>query len=413
MPRCPAGVLIGACVLGRARTASSVAARAHPVERETSALLRPRSRGRSAGIVRRFVWRIKSGDESRVADQVKGDFSKISAADILQGARLGDGVSISVVRDTAKYVGMAVANLATMFDPEVVVLGGSIASSGDVMLEAIRSETQRRLMPQQCDRVRIELSSLGDDAIATRRGARRRMIALSGADTSLPDPRRPGRIDRHRPGPYCRDRATRDRCRRRPHRRRSCQSHDRAGLRDVHVHGIEGVDVLDGPDAVDDVAKRLPKYGVTAFARRRWPARRPRLTTLLSGVRARALGAGGKSGARPARAPRKALHQSRMEWPQRSTACVIYKRRGSGPKATLAGQRDPAGDRVEPRERRHHHACAGISGGLDLVRDMVMAGHRVSRGTPAADLRQARDAIALGCHMRRISSIACRRSRAN
>jgi len=70
------------------------------------------------------------------------------------------------VRDTAKYVGMAVANLATMFDPEVVVLGGSIASSGDVMLEAIRAETQRRLMPLQCDRVRIELSSLGDDAIA-------------------------------------------------------------------------------------------------------------------------------------------------------------------------------------------------------------------------------------------------------
>ncbi|HUQ89653.1 MAG TPA: ROK family protein, partial [Vicinamibacterales bacterium] len=69
-------------------------------------------------------------------------------------------------RDTAKYVGMAVANLATMFDPEVVVLGGSIASSGDIMLEAIRTETQRRLMPQQADRVRIELSSLGDDAIA-------------------------------------------------------------------------------------------------------------------------------------------------------------------------------------------------------------------------------------------------------
>jgi glucokinase len=120
----------------------------------------------SAGIVRRFVWRIKSGDRSRVADQVEGDFSKIAAADILQGARAGDGVSISVVRDTAKYIGMAVANLATMFDPEVIVLGGIIASSGDIMLEAIRTETSRRLMPQQQDRVRVELSTLGDDAIA-------------------------------------------------------------------------------------------------------------------------------------------------------------------------------------------------------------------------------------------------------
>ena len=35
------------------------------------------------------------------------------------------------------------------------------------------------------------------------------------------------------------------------------------GFVDVHVHGIEGIDVLDGADAVADVAARLPKYGVT------------------------------------------------------------------------------------------------------------------------------------------------------
>jgi glucokinase len=120
----------------------------------------------SAGIVRRFVWRIKSGDRSDVADHVKGDFSKIAAGDVFQGARSGDGVSISIVRDTSKYIGMAVANLATMFDPEIVVLGGMIASSGDVMLEAIRAETSRRLLPQQAEQVRVELSTLGDDAIA-------------------------------------------------------------------------------------------------------------------------------------------------------------------------------------------------------------------------------------------------------
>lgn len=120
----------------------------------------------ASGIVRRFVWRIKSGDRSKVADQVKGDFTKISAADILQGARSGDGVSISVARDTAKYIGMAVANLASMFDPEIVVLGGSIASSGDIMLEPIRIETTRRLPPQMAEQLRIELSTLGDDAVA-------------------------------------------------------------------------------------------------------------------------------------------------------------------------------------------------------------------------------------------------------
>ena len=164
-----AGVLInGKSFMGAHGVASSIGWLAlNPVEREDYRRLGGlEAEVAAAGIVRRFVWRIKSGDDSRVADQVKGDFTKISAADILQGARSGDGVSISVMRDTGKYIGMAVANLATMFDPEIIVLGGIIASSGDVMLEAIRAETARRMMPQQADQIRIVLSTLGDDAVA-------------------------------------------------------------------------------------------------------------------------------------------------------------------------------------------------------------------------------------------------------
>lgn len=120
----------------------------------------------SAGIVRRFVWRIKSGDHSAVVDTVKGDFTKITVATILEASRAGDGVSISVIRDTSRYIGMAVANMATMFDPEAIVLGGVIAQSGNALLDGIRSECDRRLHPQQAELVRIVLSTLGHDAVA-------------------------------------------------------------------------------------------------------------------------------------------------------------------------------------------------------------------------------------------------------
>src|SRR5204862_2274647 len=65
----------------------------------------------SAGIVRRLVWRIKAGDQSRVLETVDDDFAKITTDLVLTAARNGDGVSISVIRDTAKYLGMAAANL--------------------------------------------------------------------------------------------------------------------------------------------------------------------------------------------------------------------------------------------------------------------------------------------------------------
>lgn len=120
----------------------------------------------AVGIVRRVMGRIKSGDESMVADAVAGDLSRITADHVFDAARAGDGVCIAVVRETARYVGMAVANMASVLDPESIVLGGILATSGAEMLEAIRLECSRRLRPPQASRITIVLSTLGLDAAA-------------------------------------------------------------------------------------------------------------------------------------------------------------------------------------------------------------------------------------------------------
>ena len=85
---------------------------------------------------------------------------------VLAAARDGDGVSISVVRDTAKYLGMAAANLVAISDPEMLVLGGIMASASDLLLEPIRTEIARRLPKPMLDALRIETAALGDDAAA-------------------------------------------------------------------------------------------------------------------------------------------------------------------------------------------------------------------------------------------------------
>lgn len=119
-----------------------------------------------AGIVRRVVWRVKSGDASKVADAVQGDFTRITADQIFAAAEGGDGVAVSVVRDTARYVAMALANMAAILDPEVIVLGGLLAGPGAPMLGTIRGEFDRRLRPAQASRTAIVLSTLGADAPA-------------------------------------------------------------------------------------------------------------------------------------------------------------------------------------------------------------------------------------------------------
>jgi glucokinase len=166
-PSVSAGVISnGALLSGAHGVASSVAWLAlNPVERDDYRRLGCLEvEGGSAGIVRRLIWRIKSGDRSSVLDSVGGNFADIHLDDILKAARDGDGVSISVIRDTVKYVAMAVSNIAVVIDPEVIVLGGILESAGDLLLEPIRQECARRMPPAIHERAKIELSKLGPDA---------------------------------------------------------------------------------------------------------------------------------------------------------------------------------------------------------------------------------------------------------
>ena len=117
------------------------------------------------GIARRLAWRIQAGDSSAVLERA-GDLEAITATHVYEGARGGDGVSISVVRDTAKYIGMAIANLANAIDPDVVVISGPIAAYADLLLEPVRQECVRRLAPPLVETFRCEISPLGADAVA-------------------------------------------------------------------------------------------------------------------------------------------------------------------------------------------------------------------------------------------------------
>lgn len=168
-PSVSAGVVSnGALLSGAHGVANSVAWLAlNPVERDDYRRMGClEAEGGSAGIVRRLIWRIKSGDRSQVLDKVGGNFADIQLDDILKAAREGDGVSISVIRDTVKYLAMAVSNMAVVVDPEVIVLGGILQSAGDLLLEPIRQECARRMPPAIQECAKIELSTLGPDASA-------------------------------------------------------------------------------------------------------------------------------------------------------------------------------------------------------------------------------------------------------
>ena len=181
------------------------------------------------------------------------------------------------------------------------------------------------------------------------------------------------------------------------------------GFVDVHVHGVEGIDVLDGPDAVARVAGRLPKYGVTAFCPTSIACPPGRLQTFLDAVEQGRRTVSGRS----ARVLGAHLESNFLnpDW------------NGAQPKTCLrlpfAQGLEFGGDDILRVIERHRSAVGIVTvapelpRGLELVRHLARAGHRVSLGHTGATYEEAKAAIDAGARhathlFNRMSSITSR-----
>jgi glucokinase len=87
---------------------------------------------------------IEAGGESRLAQYVDGDLTRITAQTVYQAAHDGDELAMDVVNDTAKFLGIGIANLLNIFNPEVVVVCGGVTLAGEHLFAPLRREVARR-----------------------------------------------------------------------------------------------------------------------------------------------------------------------------------------------------------------------------------------------------------------------------
>jgi N-acetylglucosamine-6-phosphate deacetylase len=160
------------------------------------------------------------------------------------------------------------------------------------------------------------------------------------------------------------------------------------GFIDVHVHGVEGIDVLDGSGSVMKVAQRLPKYGVTAFCPTTVACAAPMLEAMLQEI----------ASVLPARPDTPAIARVLPAHLESNFINPQYK--GAQPLEHICTP--PTGrDILSVIERRRDQVgivtmAPEIEGGLDLVQQLTAAGHRVSIGHSGATYEQAVEAIAAG-----------------
>jgi glucokinase len=88
----------------------------------------------------------------------------INAQNVASAARCGDPTAIQIYLEAGRMLGYAVANLVSLFDPEIVVIGGGLAKASDLFLESLRKAAKERAQPIAAKRVRIVTSPLGPGA---------------------------------------------------------------------------------------------------------------------------------------------------------------------------------------------------------------------------------------------------------
>jgi glucokinase len=95
---------------------------------------------------------------------VDHDPSRITAETIVEAARRQDELAKEVLDHAVTYLAMGIANIVSMLNPEIVVLGGGLMQAGDLLLDPITREFKRWAQPLAADQVRIQLSTLGENA---------------------------------------------------------------------------------------------------------------------------------------------------------------------------------------------------------------------------------------------------------
>ena len=115
-------------------------------------------------MARTMVERLSQGEESLVRELAAGDLCRVNMVIIGQAAQAGDPLANEVISDAMRYLGTTLANLVSIFNPELIIIGGGVTNIGPLLFQPISREIQRKAFPTFADNLSIVPAALGSRA---------------------------------------------------------------------------------------------------------------------------------------------------------------------------------------------------------------------------------------------------------
>lgn len=100
----------------------------------------------------------------RYPDSVLHASQNLTAKSIFAAGLKGDELALEIFRRMGVYLGIGLANLINILNPEMIVIGGGVVNGWDLFAKHMMQQVEERAFPLLAARVKIERAKCGDDA---------------------------------------------------------------------------------------------------------------------------------------------------------------------------------------------------------------------------------------------------------
>ena len=122
--------------------------------------------GSALAMTRDAIARIRNNEPTLLTSMIPGGLETLEAKHIFAAAKLSDSLACDIVSNAIDYIGMGIANLTNLMDPDFVVIEGGLSLAGDFLLKPLIEAWRKYRMNYSGMNTRIILSNFGADATA-------------------------------------------------------------------------------------------------------------------------------------------------------------------------------------------------------------------------------------------------------
>ena len=134
-------------------------------------------------IARRVKAALANGAQSSLTELAGGDWERIDARLVGAAAAQGDPLAIGSLAYAGRIIGMAIVTALLLFNPELVVVGGGVTKTGELLFAPLRQAVADHILDGAFVKdLRIEAAALGDDVALVGAAA---LVATAGGNIDI------------------------------------------------------------------------------------------------------------------------------------------------------------------------------------------------------------------------------------